>query len=80
MMYGSSIELLGRRRHDGFIPVNVVESNTYRRPPIERCAAMARALQQAHIVAKLRHSAAQEVEGGCGQLRSRYIQLKVEQN
>lgn len=75
------IELLcGHYAMMNFIPVNVVESNTYRRPPIERCAAMARALQQAHIVAKLRHSAAQEVEGGCGQLRSRYIQLKVEQN
>lgn len=71
------IELLsGKYAMMNFIPVNVVEKNSYQRPSIERCAEMARSLHQAHIIAKLRHSAAQDVEGGCGQLRSRYIQLQ----
>ena len=68
------IELLsGKYAMMNFIPVNAVVDSPYRRPAIERCAAMARTLHQHHIVAKLRHSAAQEVQGGCGQLRARVL-------
>lgn len=66
--------LTGKYAMMNFIPVNVVEDSPYQRPPIERCAQMARFLHQHHIVAKLRHSAAQEVQGGCGQLRARKLQ------
>ena len=68
--------LSGKYAMMNFIPVNVVEGSPYQRPPIERCAEMARFLHQNHIVAKLRHSAAQEVQGGCGQLRARKLQEK----
>lgn len=68
------IELLsGKYAMMNFIPVNAVPDSPYRRPAIEHCAALARQLHQQHIVTKLRHSAAQEVQGGCGQLRARVI-------
>ena len=34
---------------------------------------MARVLQRRGVLAKLRHSAGQDVDGGCGQLRARTI-------
>lgn len=59
-----------------FIPVNSVDNRSFTRPTEDRCKAMAKALKNAHIVAKFRHSAAQNVEGGCGQLRSRHLKEK----
>lgn len=56
-----------------FIPVNSVDNRSFIRPSEARRKAMAQALKKAYIVAKFRHSAAQDVEGGCGQLRSRHI-------
>lgn len=53
------------------IPYNAVEGSELRRPPIEHAAAMARALHRRGILTKLRRSAAQDVDGGCGQLRAR---------
>jgi len=46
-----------------------------RRPELQRAAQMVRALRQRGVLAKLRHSAAQDVEGGCGQLRARSLSL-----
>ena len=40
-------------------------------PALERAAEMARALNRAGVLTRLRHSAGQDVEGGCGQLRAR---------
>ena len=60
-----------------FIPVNSVDNRSFTRPTEDRCQAMAQALKNAHIVAKFRHSAAQNVEGGCGQLRSRHLNEKL---
>ena len=40
-------------------------------PPAERAVTMARTLLQRGILAKLRDSAGQDIEGGCGQLRAR---------
>lgn len=53
------------------IPYNTVDDLSYRRPSWERAAAMARHLHRQGILTKLRHSAGQDVEGGCGQLRAR---------
>ena len=53
------------------IPYNAVDGLPFRRPPWERAAAMARALHRRGVLTKLRHSAGQDVEGGCGQLRAR---------
>ena len=53
------------------IPCNVVPGLSFRRPSRERMLEIARRLHQAGVLTKLRHSAGQEVEAGCGQLRAR---------
>ena len=58
------------------IPYNAVEGMPYRRPSWEQAAAMARRLHQRGILTKLRQSAGQDVDGGCGQLRARALQDK----
>ncbi len=54
-----------------FIPYNTVDGLHYQRPSWERAAAMARYLHQRGVLTKLRRSAGQDIEGGCGQLRAR---------
>lgn len=54
-----------------FIPFNPVDGLPYRRPAAKRIAAMVAHLKQRGILAKIRDSAGQEVEGACGQLRAR---------
>jgi 23S rRNA (adenine2503-C2)-methyltransferase len=63
--------LKGKYAVMNFIPYNAVDGLDYRRPSRERAAAMARYLHQRGILTKLRRSAGQDVEGGCGQLRAR---------
>jgi 23S rRNA (adenine2503-C2)-methyltransferase len=53
------------------IPFNKVDGLDFRRPTWERAAEIARTLHRRGILTKLRQSAAQDVEGGCGQLRAR---------
>ncbi|MGM9491807.1 RNA methyltransferase [Ideonella sp. YS5] len=53
------------------IPYNQVDGLPYRRPSWERAAEIARTLHRRGILTKLRQSAGQDVEGGCGQLRAR---------
>lgn len=65
--------LAGRYGVMNLIPFNPVPGMSYRRPAWERAAAMARALHRRGVLTKLRRSAAQDVEGGCGQLRARVI-------
>ena len=69
----AGIESLLRGRHVmvNFIPFNEVEGSGYRRPAWERAAEMALRLNRAGIYTRLRRSAGQDVEGGCGQLRAR---------
>ncbi len=56
-----------------FIPYNAVDGAEFRRPSWERAAEMARYLHQRGVLAKLRRSAGQDVEAGCGQLRARRL-------
>ena len=63
--------LAGKYAIMNMIPYNTVEGLAYRRPAWERAAAMARHLSQRGVLTKLRQSAGQDVEGGCGQLRAR---------
>lgn len=63
--------LKGRRGMLNLIPFNQVDGSEYRRPPGEHAAAMARHLNRRGIYTRLRQSAGQAVEGGCGQLRAR---------
>ena len=66
------IELLrGKYAVMNLIPYNAVPDLPYRRPAWERAKTMVRMLHDNGIAASLRDSAAQEVDGGCGQLRAR---------
>jgi len=53
------------------IPFNTVEGMPYQRPSWDKAATIARRLHQRGILTKLRQSAGQDVDGGCGQLRAR---------
>ena len=53
------------------IPYNSVPGMPWRRPSWERAAEMARLLHRRGVLTKLRHSAGQDVDAGCGQLRAR---------
>lgn len=55
------------------IPWNTVSELSFKRPEMERAAAMARTLHKRGILTKIRRSAGQDVEGGCGQLRARAL-------
>ena len=59
------------------IPYNQVEGLPYRRPSWERAAEIARTLHRRGILTKLRQSAGQDVEAGCGQLRAREGRLSA---
>lgn len=63
--------LRGRRMMLNLIPYNDVEGSGFRRPSWERAAEMARRLNRQGVYTRLRRSAGQDVEGGCGQLRAR---------
>jgi 23S rRNA (adenine2503-C2)-methyltransferase len=65
--------LAGKYAVMNLIHYNPVEGVAFRRPSNERVAAMAMRLNERGILAKLRDSAGQDVEGGCGQLRSRVV-------
>jgi 23S rRNA (adenine2503-C2)-methyltransferase len=65
--------LAGKYAVMNFIPFNEVDGLAYRRPPAERIAAMVQTLKRHGILAKIRDSAGQEIEGACGQLRARAV-------
>ncbi len=68
--------LSGKYAVMNLIPYNSIEGGDgFRRPSWERAAEMARTLHRRRILTKLRHSAGQDVEGGCGQLRARVLDL-----
>ena len=56
-----------------FIPVNAVDGSSFKRPDREHAAALVRRLRSRGVIATLRDSAAQDVDGGCGQLRARVL-------
>ena len=57
------------------IPFNTVEGLEFRRPSWVKAADIARWLHQHRILTKLRRSAGQDVDAGCGQLRAREIRI-----
>ncbi len=67
--------LKGKYAVMNFIPYNTVDGLDFVRPTAERAAEMARYLHQRGVLTKLRRSAGQDVEGGCGQLRARARQI-----
>jgi len=63
--------LTGKYAVLNFIPYNTVDGAGFRRTSWARAAEMARYLHRRGVLAKLRRSAGQDVEAGCGQLRAR---------
>ena len=53
------------------IPYNAVEGLAFRRPSPQRAREMAHWLNRRGILTRLRLSAGQDVDAGCGQLRAR---------
>jgi 23S rRNA (adenine2503-C2)-methyltransferase len=68
--------LAGKYAVMNLIPWNAVEGLGFRRPARERAEAMSLALYRRGVLTKLRQSAGQDVDGGCGQLRARMIVLQ----
>lgn len=59
-----------------FIPWNTIDGSDFQRPTSARAEAMLRYLNRNGVLAKLRRSAGQDVEGGCGQLRARALTVE----
>ena len=69
--------LQGKYALMNMIPFNSVPGLPYQRPSWERAAEIARTLHRRGILTKLRQSAGQDVDGGCGQLRARDVVQRV---
>ena len=65
--------LKGRYAIMNMIPFNPVDGLGFRRPSAERAGEIMRALNHRGVLARLRQSAGQDVEAGCGQLRARAL-------
>ncbi len=65
--------LAGKYAVMNLIPYNAVDGLGFRRPARESAEAMSLALYKRGILTKLRQSAGQDVDGGCGQLRARTL-------
>jgi 23S rRNA (adenine2503-C2)-methyltransferase len=63
--------LAGKRAIMNMIPYNAVDGLGFARPADQRSAHIARSLHQRGVLTKLRQSAGQDIDGGCGQLRAR---------
>jgi len=63
--------LAGKRAMMNMIPYNAVEGLEFRRPSWEHATQIARWLNRRGILTRLRRSAGQDVDAGCGQLRAR---------
>jgi 23S rRNA (adenine2503-C2)-methyltransferase len=68
------VELLkGKYAVLNMIPYNTIPDLQFKRPSWERARAILSQLHQRGVLTKLRDSAGQEVDGGCGQLRARAV-------
>ena len=65
--------LKGKYALMNMIPYNTNEGLGFARPAPGKAAAIARSLHSRGVLTKLRQSAGQDVEGGCGQLRARAL-------
>ena len=65
--------LAGKYAMMNMIPYNPVDGLGFQRPSWARAVAIARWLGRRGILTRLRHSAGQDVDAGCGQLRARAL-------
>ncbi|MNF59881.1 putative dual-specificity RNA methyltransferase RlmN [compost metagenome] len=66
--------LKGKYAVMNLIPYNSLDDDDYQRPEGDRIVQMVRYLHSRGILTKVRNSAGQDVEGGCGQLRARAVE------
>lgn len=59
------------------IPFNSLEGEQYQRPELDTIRQMVRYLHSRGVLTKVRNSAGQEVDGGCGQLRARAERVNI---
>ncbi len=67
--------LKGKYAVMNLIPYNSVEDDEYQRPDGERIVQIVRYLHSRGVLTKVRNSAGQDIDGGCGQLRARAEQV-----
>ncbi|HEX5391993.1 MAG TPA: RNA methyltransferase [Rhodocyclaceae bacterium] len=65
--------LKGKYAMMNMIPYNTVPELGYKRPSWEKAGEIMRELHRRGVLTKLRNSAGQDVDGGCGQLRARMV-------
>ena len=70
--------LTGKYAIMNLIPYNTIDELDFKRPATERAIALAKSLHSRRILTKLRNSAGQDIDGGCGQLRARAAQEKTQ--
>jgi 23S rRNA (adenine2503-C2)-methyltransferase len=69
--------LKGKHAVLNMIPYNTIPDLAFKRPSWDKARAIAAALHQRGVLTKLRDSAGQDVDGGCGQLRARALQPRA---
>jgi len=67
--------LKGKYAVMNLIPYNSLEDDEYQRPDGERIVQIVRYLHSRGVLTKVRNSAGQDIDGGCGQLRARAEQV-----
>ena len=67
--------LKGKYAVMNLIPYNSLEDDAYQRPEGERIVQIVRYLHSRGVMTKVRNSAGQDIDGGCGQLRARAEQV-----
>jgi 23S rRNA (adenine2503-C2)-methyltransferase len=72
--------LTGKYAVMNLIPYNSNEGLGFQRPDWERATEMVRVLHRRGILTKLRNSAGQDIDGGCGQLRARALPQRIRVN
>ncbi len=75
-MEGIARLLQGKYAIMNMIPYNAVPELSYQRPDWSLALELAESLRKRGVLTTLRQSAAQEVDGGCGQLRARTIPIR----
>jgi 23S rRNA (adenine2503-C2)-methyltransferase len=65
--------LSGKYAIMNFIPFNEVDGLDYRRPSDDKISHIIQLVRSGGVLAKIRDSAGQEIEGACGQLRARAV-------
>ena len=68
--------LKGKYAVMNLIPYNSLDTDDYQRPEGERIVQMVRYLHSRGVLTKVRNSAGQDIDGGCGQLRARAEQVR----